>query len=175
VPALSRLLRAAVALAGPVVVEAVARAARDPRARRQILDILVAARASAGQATPAARSRARLRQDLDATVALARSRWGSARDEGERGVALDWLREAQDVRRAADIVDNLTASERRALTERLDARRLALLRRMLSSTLDAADRPADAAPGEPTDPAGDGASGPAPLPSPVPRPGDQDT
>jgi hypothetical protein len=141
VPALSRLVRAAVALAGPVVVEAVVRAARDPRTRRQVLDILLAARASAGQVTPAARSRARLRQDLDATVALARSRWESARDETERALALDWLREAQDVRRAADIVDNLAGSERRALTERLDARRLALLRRMLATTLETADEP----------------------------------
>jgi hypothetical protein len=149
VTTLSRLVRAAVALAGPVVVEAVARAARDPRTRRQVLDILVAARASAGQVTPAARSRARLRQDLDATVALARSRWESARDETERALALDWLREAQDVRRAADIVDNLAGGERRALTERLDARRLALLRRMLATTLDTAGEPSGPVAGEP--------------------------
>ncbi|MGF1646922.1 MAG: hypothetical protein ACFCVF_08390 [Kineosporiaceae bacterium] len=162
-PALSRLVRAAIALAGPVVVEAVARAARDPQRRRQVLDILVAARATAGQVTPAARSRTRLRQDLDATVALARSRWESARDETERALALEWLREAQDVRRAADIVDNLTGTERRALTERLDARRLALLRRMLATTLEAVDEPPGPDPGDRSA-----------LPS-TPRPGPDDT
>lgn len=142
-PRLTGLLKTAVALVGPAVLEAVAKAARDPRARRQILDILEAARVSAGRATPGARSRARLRQDLDATVALARSRWESARDDTERTFALEWLREAQDIRRAADIVDNLPATERRAVTERLDSRRLTLLRSMLSATLADAESPSD--------------------------------
>lgn len=149
-PAATRLLRTAIALVGPAVVEAVARAARDPRARRQVIDILNAARLSAGQVTPAARGRARLKQDLDATVDLARSRWESARDEDERALALDWLREAQDTRRAADIVDNLTSTERRAVTERLDSRRLTLLRRMLAETLADADAARDGSDGPTT-------------------------
>jgi hypothetical protein len=137
----TRLLRAAAAIVGPALIPLVRQALQDPATRRQIQDILGQIRGGVDAAGPAARARNRLRRDLDATVGLARARRDGARDLAERAEAEAWLRDAEDIRRAADIVDGLTGPERRSVVDRLEARRVTLLRRMLASTLGRVDPP----------------------------------
>ncbi len=151
-PAQTRLIQLALSLLGPAILPTLRRAAADPRTRAQVMAILNQLRSGVPEASPAARARTRLRRDLDATVELTVARRDSARDDDERAVADGWIREAQDIRHAADIAGALGVGRERALVTELEERRRSLLRRMLDATLPGTgvgDTIAEAQPGEP--------------------------
>lgn len=130
-----RLFQLAVSILGPSIVPALRKAVEDPRTRSQVTAILGQIRRGVGGAAPSAQRASRLRRDLDVMVTLTQARLDGARDDHERELALGWVREAQDVRHAADIAGALRRGGERELVEQLRQRREALLLGMLDATL----------------------------------------